>query len=1257
MRLIDRNDIELWATKIDSKGYFPILLSRLVKATTSISTLAEFPSGTASNIGGWDGIVICEENCGYVPQGISLWEFGTEKSVTAKAEKDYKKRSADPLDYDQKNSTYIFITPRFWKEKENFRKQKLKDNIWRDVRTYDSRNLEEWIDEAAAVSRWFAPQLSKIPVDGVITTDEFWKEWAFSPMIEFPPSIVTAGRERECQELFDFLAAGPDIKGIRASTKDEAIAFIIASAKQFEKQHHDRFFSKTLIVDKEHSFRTLRSYKHKLNLITKIGENKISYSGVVDGHHVLIPLGADDPFNNTLITLPDLPREGQIDSLMNGGLSEEEAKKMSREAARNLTVLRRLLKFPQDKIEWLDVDHIQEIIPALLVGRWSEGNTGDISVLETLSGLSYSEYQDLLFKWRDLPGSPIIQIGHTWRLTSPLDAWSNIGPFLNQSDFEQLKKAVQNIIGIVEKEEMVQTHGFDLGFRKPKKFSRWLREGLLQSLILVGLYGDALKLSIPNGSQDWVDDIVRRLLENADDKLWVSLDHEMPLIAEAAPIVFLDQTNLSLLSEKKSIMGMFVSKAGVFMDSPNHTGLLWGLESLAWMPEYLLDATIVLSRIAKLKPEIKMVNQPINSLREIYKSWHFQTLAEFDQRVTGIKAVIDIDHETGWTLLLSLLPQDHAVAHPTHKLRWRMFSTRSELDYTYDEIFRTHSAAVSMLIENFNESEQDLAVLVDRSEKLGAKDRKHLLDFVESVAETVPQREYLVWKELGKTLSQHRSHPSAKWALPEAELLQYEKLYKIFEPSDPMVQYLSLFNEHWPEFPQGRNKRDPAAAQEHGEEIEKRRIEAANYVYLKFGIIKFRELAATVKEPWILGQILAKTVGIEFEKDDLTFFLNSAEGSLKLIQGFFARKATIHSPEWSLKLLQKLQSENFSDTELSKILVVLQQSVNLWKYLEEFPSLAAEYWKIVNPFFYHLSVEEKLIGLQFLLKYKRFFSAIDEAVDYIEHLPDNFIVELLTKSATDSATDERPLPVYEIGRIFEYLHNQPVFDENNLIRLEWLYIDVLDPNRSGRSPKFIFKEMLRSPEFFVEILKWVYMPSDEEESIPESLELTSEQMVNRATRAYSLLRNLKGIPGLHEDGTFEGRFLVEWVTQVRSLADKAGRIQVADSELGKILAGYPEDGSINWPPEPIRKLIEDINTDNLKSGFSSETFNKRGSSTRGPFDGGGIERRHAQYFDKLAINCRVKYPNLAIIFSRLAKGYQEDAKKMDEQAERDKLDH
>ena len=68
-------------------------------------------------------------------------------------------------------------------------------------------------------------------------------------------------------------------------------------------------------------------------------------------------------------------------------------------------------------------------------------------------------------------------------------------------------------------------------------------------------------------------------------------------------------------------------------------------------------------------------------------------------------------------------------------------------------------------------------------------------------------------------------------------------------------------------------------------------------------------------------------------------------------------------------------------------------------------------------------------------------------------------------------------------------------------------------------------------------------------------------------------------------------------------------------------------------------------------------FNKRGSSSRGPFDGGNIERGHAKYFEKLANDYKNKYPNVSEIFKRLSDGYLYDAKRIDEEAERDKLEY
>jgi hypothetical protein len=109
-------------------------------------------------------------------------------------------------------------------------------------------------------------------------------------------------------------------------------------------------------------------------------------------------------------------------------------------------------------------------------------------------------------------------------------------------------------------------------------------------------------------------------------------------------------------------------------------------------------------------------------------------------------------------------------------------------------------------------------------------------------------------------------------------------------------------------------------------------------------------------------------------------------------------------------------------------------------------------------------------------------------------------------------------------------------------------------------------------------------------------------------------------------------------------------------QIGQIIAEYPEDIDI-WPPEEFCKVIETINTASLISGFSTATFNKRGSSSRGPFDGGTIERGHAEFFHLKAKKINYTFPKTSEILTQIAIVFEKDAKMMDDMAERDKLEY
>jgi len=1255
MIIIDRKDIELWGKRFDAKGNFPKLIAKLIMETTPKSTYIQVPSGSAVYIQGWDGIVICKEETNYVPQGISLWEIGANGDKT-KAICDYKKRTEDSLGFDQSEVTFIFVTTNLIEDKNKWTEEKLKDGIWKNIRFYDSRDITEWLENAPVSCRWFSGLNRSHPYDGIFIAEEYWKMLSYGPRGQLTPKIVTAGRDYESQQLLEFLLGQPALKAIRGFTKDEAIAFIIASVLQFELHPKELFLSRCVVIDTLANFHGIRINKNALNLIAKLDNTGTLYVAIDNGHHVLLPLGPDDPFSSKdIIILPRIDRDGQIDALIEMGLSRDEASKLSKESGRDYTILKKLLGFPQNKTKWVHQDKMKEIIPALLLERWYETKKGDRDILEKLSGENYDIHSQKLLKWLEVETPPLIKIGDTWRLTSPLDTWTNLSNLITTKDFDNLKTCFLRVLGEInpvfdlepEERSMASLRG------KESLYSNWCREGLTQSLILVGLYGDNLSFQSSFSAQEWVDSIIKELLFNAPGKLWASLDSSMPLIAEASPKSFFEAVNHSLSRKDTPIMEMFVEEESRLFPTSHHIGLLWALEGLAWSPEYLYQSSVILARLSILDPGGKLANRPINSLKEIFKSWHYQTFASLEERMEVLEEIVKKEYEIGWTLLISMLPDVHGVAEPTHKMRWRLFDESYDTKYTYEEILDTHSRVLNLIINYFDFSEYRLKELLERSEHLSTIDRSTVLSFIESNLLKINQKDYSAWHSLRNILSNHRSHPNAKWALPEKELKNYEKLYELLKPSDPIERVLWMFNEHWPGFPEGIEKKDvPIREQE--KLVVERRIKGLQGIYKEFGFEKLKSLVGLVKEPWIYGVALAQIVNKEEEVISLCDFLKEKDHSHHFIQGFLYKKSLTEGLEWIYNIYSKLKDLGFKNSELASLFIFLDQTPAVWNFIEKsVGSIKKEYWSSITPHFYNLPVEDRLFGIEKLIEANRFISALDICYHNPGDIPSAKLIEILEKTATRKSDENKHLDSYKAEKLIESLEEREDIDRADMLKIEWLYIPFLVSYGSIYKPRLLHEELANDPDFFIEVLKWVYK-SDKEEKTTDTI--SDEQIQIRAKNAYGLLHSWKRIPGMYQSNKIDTDYLWTWINKVRAIAIETGRLEVADMHIGQVLAEYPENID-PWPPEDICNVIDTIDTRSIKSGFSTATFNRRGSSIRGAFDGGNIERDHAQYFHSNAEKIRNKYPKTAEILNNLAIGYEKEAKRMDEMAERDKLDH
>ena len=1258
--MITRDQLASWADTPESKANFPYLISRLIRATTAKDTKVDIPWGSATYIEGWDGIVNSKEEARYIPEGISLWELGTGQDPKKKADADYEKRTKDPRGYTPQDATFVFVTPRAWTKKEEWVSQKKEEKKWKDVIVYDGISLEQWLDEAPAVSRWFASQgyAGVCSSDGIMTADECWEEWSCSEQLQLQPACVLAGREVAREELIKRLEGNPSTIGVRASTKGEAIAFILATMKPSDSEVSGRFFSTTLIVDQEDRFRSISlSMQHALNLIVRFDSDEPLGVATREGHHILVPLGADDVFSQDPIRLPAVDRDALIEALVASGLSRSDASKHTKESGHDITILKKLLGFPRYGADWIKTQPIKELIPALLLGRWDESYPGDRELLEKLSGTSYAKHKEVLAKWLNLSESPLKKIGETWRLTSPLDLWRSISRHLTDQDFQLLKECF--ILAYHSGDPVLESQ-MDLPdyISKKRTYSDWVREGLVQSLILISIPQVGVSLRDP---QSRVDRIIRGLLSNASGAMWVSINRELPLIAEASPLAFLQSVSRSLSDESPEIMDMFKEEPGLFGNVSHHTGLLWALEELAWMPSYFKTACLLLHKLATLDPGGSLANRPLNSLKEIFKAWHHQTLASYEERVKVLREMLRRDVDVSWKLLKSLLPSfSSGTAFPTHRMRWRMFWEATDLSYTYQECFDVYSEVLDMLISLCDGDETRFSDLIEAAPGCMRWDRERILKWAQENVGEIRHEKNLAWNTLRRVLNKHKLYPDANWALRGEELYPLEQLYNQLQPDDVQARYMYLFNEDI-----YCEVLEPSSITLSYRELSHDSIaglmatareRAVAELVGELGVERVLELRLEVKYPWYLGEALAKVIKDEQDLQSVWLCLEDDAPYIAFAHGFIYQKLRCEDFSWMQVLVQELLENGYSDKAVANALSPERLGQELWRYVDSLgEGIQREYWLRISPYFNGLTDEEIMVCINKLLHYRRFSSVVVVTSCHRTHIPSDMLIDVLRRWATEESQESKSLVGYDIESVFEELNKRTDIDEGTYCELETLYLSLLTRDRTQAGVPHLEEELASNPESFVQLLRWLYQLEDKDGQREEQEGLSAEQRQNGTERSYLMLEAWKKIPGMREDGTIDETELRDWIKSARALARECDRLEVADRHIGQLLAKYPED-SPYWPERTIFQVIEDINTEELKEGYSVGMWNKRGVTTRGAFDGGGIEHERAEYFGKLASELMCDYPNVSEVFRRLQYDYGRLGNRYDEMAERDRLD-
>jgi len=395
------------------------------------------------------------------------------------------------------------------------------------------------------------------------------------------------------------------------------------------------------------------------------------------------------------------------------------------------------------------------------------------------------------------------------------------------------------------------------------------------------------------------------------------------------------------------------------------------------------------------------------------------------------------------------------------------------------------------------------------------------------------------------------------------------------------------------------------------------------------------------------------------EEEKILFsLLNSYEQKeISVSQAYIWQKSFKNGEFYIEKVLNDALCEKWSLEKIVNLFLALPQKKSVWDLLKNFDvQIQQKYWEKVYPKLFDLTAEDKLYVLKQLAASKRYFTALNTAVIYKEEIPPKFVAELLRRSALEKSIDNfNVIYPWDIEELFKILDQSREVESNEIAKLEWLYLPILARVGSDRPPKMLHQELSDKPEFFAEVIKYVYKPKNEDIDEKEE-ELPKELKEQRVYLAYKLIATWKTVPGSDDSGKIDYQKLKSWVNKARELCKETERLEICDNRIGQVLAHAMLDKNSNWPPEEVCKIIDETKSKELDNGFSIGIYNKRGVVTKSPFEGGKQERILAEQYRKYSNRWTTQYPRTSAILKKIAEGYEDEAKKEDEEAKKRYLD-
>ncbi len=1241
--------IERWGTAhIRARAALPVLIRKLVHSTIGTPSALrriDFPGYDNGQRRGPDGIVEAQVATPWIPSGKSIWELGTGNNPQRKAESDYGARLRSVDAATRAETTFIVVTTRNWHGKGVWARSKEAAGEWKAVRAYDASDLEQWLEQSLPAQMWFAKEFGLPVLDqDYETLDQAWQDWADVTDPPLTANLFEPWLDEGAKTFLHWFrskSTRPFV--IAANSRDEAFAFL---ACLLEIDNLRALKDLTAILTSPRTAKqVIRSSAPLIAIASSVDvERAVSAARHPIRHVIYRPPNVSEPKPD--ISLGLLPYDAFKQALMGMSINEGRVEQLERESGRSVTILRRRLSQNPSIRQpvWADDDQISRgLMPLALIGSWQVSFRGDKETLSRLADQQWEALETRITTQLNLEDSPVWSILDCQGFTSRIDALFATAPMITSAVLERFFEVSEQVL--LEPDPVLELPVADrweaVVNGNVRSHSETLRKGICETLILLAVHGGHLvRNRLPLNPATAVQALVQRILTPLTINTLLSLEDVLPLLAEAAPEVFLEVLGQDLDRDVPELSGLLrSSESDEFWQPEWRTSLLEALECLACNAEHLPSAALLLARLSSHEVADRDHELPTSSLHAIFNAWSPQTAATVEDRIATLDLLRRRFPRVAWTICMKQLENAARTAHDGYRPRWRDEAPGAKREASSEDRIKFVRRVVERVFQWSEYDEHTLADLVEHLGSLQHDKRRRVWDLIDDWSLTATESAKAALRE---RIRRAAMTPRGRLrSLGPPTIDRARQTYAALRPSDPVARHKWLFRVDWIEV-----SADDAAGSEFNPEknsqtLNKLRRRAIREIYDTPRSEGITRLLAVSGSPYTIGRSVAMSItdsrelGLQVSRL-LALGPDSREKAETCIEGLLT-----HLPDNSVADLLQNASQDLSSEEQARLFAQAPFRRSTWRLVDTCgPELRTRYWRTVDPTNERHSPAgfAKLIGQ--LLDAGRPEAAFRAVTPFWQCVETSLLKRLMHDLATvisDPRWWDRG-EGYEIATALKALNGRQGVRPDEMARLEFRFIDALVSNKDIHGLPHLEERIAGSPAAFAALVARCSKRSDSGEDPPECRVADADRRKADAWAAHQVLDELDKIPGTDPSGQIHAEVLAKWLGDAQRECDQLGHRSLGDAFMGNLLSKAPIGPNAGWPCEAVCEAIEEVASRELGTGFVTGALNSRGPVLRG--QGGQPERELAERYDAWAKTRRFAFPFVAGLLKKIAESYR-----------------